>query len=161
MNADNKTHHQTPMMLMNDCARLFRHQMRKFADDAGVPDGYRTLLMHLAFAKKRGEDSIIQYELAKHTHLTPPTVSVTLQKMERDGYITRVSDETDMRQMRVSLTDKGLAVDLANHRKAQELEALATAGMSENDLAELTRLLGILYDNLCQGANPQKPCGKE
>ncbi len=160
MSADNREHHPTPMMLINDCSRQFRHRMRKFADDAGVPDGYRALLMHLAYAKARGEDTITQYELAKHTHLTPPTVSVTLQKMERDGYITRVPDETDMRQMRVALTDKGLAVDRANHQKAVEIEGIATAGLSESDLAELTRLLSVLNKNL-MGDEPPKPCGKE
>lgn len=160
MSADNRTHQQTPLMLINDASRLFRHRMRKFADDAGVPDGYRALLMHLAFAKCRGEDTITQYELAKHTHLSPPTVSVTLQKMERDGYITRVPDESDMRQMRVALTDKGLDVDLANQQKAREIEAQAAEGMSENDLAELTRLLAILCKNLAGGESP-KPCGKE
>lgn len=154
----------SPMMLINDCSRMFSHRMRKFGDESGVPCGYRSLLMQLAFARVRGEESLTQYELAKHTHLTPPTVSVTLQKMERDGYITRVPDETDMRQMRVALTEKGIAVDRANMLKAQEIEYLAFEGISPEESQKLTRLLLQVRDNLSRGQHPprgQKPNGKE
>ena len=48
-----------------------------------------------------------QLELAKLTHLTAPTVSVTLQKMEQNGLITRTPDPQDMRQIRVRLTQQG------------------------------------------------------
>lgn len=157
-NTENRS--QTPMMLINDCSRMFRHQMRKFADDAGVPCGYRELLMHLAFCKSRGQDAPSQYELARHTHLSPPTVSVTLQKMERDGYIVRMPDESDMRQMRVSLTEKGLAVDRANRQKAAEIEEMAANGLSPDEVEELTRLLRILCKNLGDTLAP-KPSGKE
>lgn len=152
------------MMLINDCSRMFGHRMRKFGDESGVPAGYRSLLMQLAFAMQRGEESITQYELAKHTHLTPPTVSVTLQKMERDGYITRVPDESDMRQMRVTLTEKGIAVDRANMKKAQEIEALAFEGISPEETQELSRLLLNIRTNLSRGIHPpreNKANGKE
>ena len=159
MAEEQDTHSQTPMMLINDCSRMFRHKMRRFADDAGVPCGYRELLMCLAFAKSVGKDWLTQYELARHTHLTPPTVSVTLQKMERDGYIVREPDESDMRQMRVTLTEKGLAVDQANRRKAAEIEEQAAQGLTEEEVGELLRLLNVFCQNLGEGF--PKPSGKE
>ncbi|MGM9680041.1 MAG: MarR family winged helix-turn-helix transcriptional regulator [Eubacteriales bacterium] len=161
---DNHEEQPSPMMLINDCSRMFGHRMRKYGDESGVPCGYRSLLMQLAFARQRGEESITQYELAKHTHLTPPTVSVTLQKMERDGYITRVPDETDMRQMRVTLTEKGIAVDRANMQKAQEIEELAFEGISPEESQKLTHLLLQVRANLNRGLHPphgHKPNGKE
>lgn len=155
---DNHENQPTSMMLINDCSRLFGHRMRKFGDESGVPCGYRTLLMQLAFARQRGEEGITQFELARHTHLTPPTVSVTLQKMERDGYITRVPDETDMRQMRVTLTEKGIAVDRANMQKAQETEELAFEGITPEEKAELSRLLMRVRSNLSLGVGlPNEP----
>ncbi len=159
MTENRENHPHTPMMLINDCSRMFGHRMRKFADDAGVPCGYRALLMHLAFAKNRGRDWLTQYELAKHTHLTPPTVSVTLQKMERDGYIVRVPNESDMRQMQVSLTEKGLAVDRANRQKAAEIEEMAAHGLTQEEISQLLRLLNIFCQNL--GEEFPKPSGKE
>ncbi|MGM9637825.1 MAG: MarR family winged helix-turn-helix transcriptional regulator, partial [Eubacteriales bacterium] len=161
---DNHENQPTAMMLINDCSRMFGHRMRKFGDESGVPGGYRSLLMQLAFARQRGEEGITQYELAKHTHLSPPTVSVTLQKMEREGYITRVPDETDMRQMRVTLTEKGIAVDRANRQKAQEIEALAFEDISPEERQELSRLLLHIRNNLSRGihlSRETKPNGKE
>ena len=141
----------TPFMLLNECSRLFGQRMRKYADDRGVPYGYRELLLHLAILKAHGKNGISQYELAKMTRLSPPTVSSTLQKMERDGYITRELDESDARQMRVRLTDKGESIENSNHEKAHEIEHIAYSGLTDTEKCELTEILKKMRDNLACG----------
>lgn len=143
--------HPTPLMLMSDCNRLFHHRMRKFADESGVPYGYRSLLMHLGFAEEHGQTLVTQLELARQAHLTPPTVSVSLSKMEQDGYIVRVPDENDMRQIHVSLTDKGRAINKANIEHADCIDRMAVEGLSDEEVAELKRLLLRIADNLSRG----------
>lgn len=141
----------TPFMLLNECSRLFGQRMRKYADDQGVPYGYRELLMHLAILKAHGKSGISQYELARMTRLSPPTVSSTLQKMERDGYITREPDESDARQMRVRLTGKGESIENSNHEKAHEIELAAYSGLTDTEKCELTQILKKIRDNLACG----------
>lgn len=51
-------------------------------------------------------DGLSQLELARALHIRPPTASNTLQRMERDGWITRRRDETDQRIVRVYMTEK-------------------------------------------------------
>lgn len=139
---------QTPMMLINDCSRLFGRQIRKHSDELGFPNGYRELLMRLAFLKRQNSEGVAQNELAKMTHLSPPTVSATLEKLERDGLISRESDESDARRMRVKLTEKGYALDVENQEYAGELERRALTALDESEKAELRRLLIKIIDAL-------------
>ncbi|MBQ8287791.1 MAG: MarR family transcriptional regulator [Clostridia bacterium] len=135
--------HPTPMMQIIHLSKLFRDQLRRASEEAGIPCGYRMILMELSHLEKA-----TQYELAKRTHLTAPTVSVTLQKMEHEGYITRTPDEHDLRQMLVSLTEKGKAAAADNRARADTLEQALLAGLSEEDLRQLTALLTSMEDNL-------------
>ena len=143
----------TPMMQIIHLSKLFRDQLRRASEEAGVPGGYRAILMELSHL-----ESATQYELAKRTHLTAPTVSVTLQKMEHDGYITRTPDENDLRQMRVSLTEKGKAAEADNRARANALEQTLLAGLSENERAQLSALLSTMETNLHQTVGFPQSC---
>lgn len=136
-------HHPTPMMRILHISKLFRHQLRRACEEAGVPGSYRSILMELSHT-----DQMTQYELAKRTNLTPPTVSVTLQKMEHDGYITRTPDENDLRQMKVSLTEKGVNTEIANRDRANALEQKILDGLTEEDRQLLSALLTRMEKNL-------------
>lgn len=131
------------MMLINDISRLFGTRMRKAADEAGIPSGYRYMLMYLAH-----HDGISQLELAKRLHITAPTVSVTLHKMEQDGYITRRPDKHDQRQMLVFLTDTGKETEKIIHEKATETEELSLLGFSEEEKKIIKEYLLRMYQNL-------------
>lgn len=135
----------TPMMQIIHLSKLFRDQLRRASEEAGIPGGYRAILMELSHL-----ESATQYELAKRTHLTAPTVSVTLQKMEHDGYITRTPDENDLRQMRVSLTEKGKAAEADNRARANALEQTLLAGLTDEERAQLSALLSTMETNLHQ-----------
>ena len=136
-------HHPTPMMRVLHLSKLFRDQLRRASEEEGFPGSYRPILLELSHC-----DQLTQYELAKRTHLSPPTVSVTLQKMEHDGYITRTPDEKDLRQMQVSLTEKGIAAELANRARANALEQKILNGFSDEDITLLSTLLTRMEDNL-------------
>lgn len=136
-------HQPTPMMRILHLSKLFRHQLRRASEENGIPGSYHSILVELSHAEK-----MTQYELAKRTRLTPPTVSVTLQKMEHDGYITRTQDENDLRQMQVSLTEKGVEAEFANHARANALEQQILSGFSEEEKQLLSTLLARTEENL-------------
>jgi len=134
---------RTPMMYINDVTKLFFARLRKFSDEQGIPNGYRRILIHLAH-----HDGVTQLELAKLSHVTPPTVSVTLQKMEHDGLISRVTDPDDQRQVRVRLTDKGRAIEAENKQNADKTEAMALCCLTDSEKAELKSLIMRVYENM-------------
>lgn len=91
-----------PSMFVNDVSRLFMHYVMRECERNGVSRGYHKLLMELYH-----NEGATQLQLVKLTHLTAPTVSVALGKMEAEGLVRREADADDMRQMKVYLTDMG------------------------------------------------------
>ncbi len=146
----------TPMMLMRDVQKLFSHFIRAEHEQVNIQNSYRHLLFHLAH-----RDGCTQLQLAKLTHLKPPTVSVTLHKMEHDGYVTRRSDENDLRQTLVFLTDKGREYNNKIGKRIDELEKLVMNGFSDEETAQLISLLSRMRDNLSSELEPNFNCNGE
>lgn len=132
------------MMRIHDAAKLYRDRMRRLSDHDGLPSSYRMLIFHLA----RMKPGVTQLELVKATHLKPPTVSVTLGKMERDGLVTRCDNEEDLRQTFVYLTDKGKAIDDRVRAIHEEGDKLALKDLTPNEIETLSSLLNKVIDNL-------------
>lgn len=92
-------------------------------------------------------DGLSQRDLADTLHLSAPTVSAMLRRMERGGVIARQADAEDQRITRVFLTDEGrrrereFKVALGRHLR----EILAP--MSEEDRREAARLFQAIADN--------------
>ncbi len=93
-------------------------------------------------------DGMVQRDLAAALHVSRPTVTAMLQRMERDGMVRRAPDETDQRISRVYLTDEG-------RRRERSLAAVLLAynasvldSIPTHDRLDLERLLGQLADNL-------------
>jgi DNA-binding MarR family transcriptional regulator len=92
-------------------------------------------------------DDIIQRDLADTLHVSRPTVTAMLQKLEQAGLVERADDEADQRQTRVRLTPAGRARS-EEFRSSFSAFVDATIGaMSEPDRTELVRLLDQLSDN--------------
>ena len=135
----------TPMMLLRDVQKLFDHFIRAEHEQVNMQSSCRHLLFHLSI-----QDGCTQLQLAKLTHLKPPTVSVTLQKMEHEGYVTRRSDENDLRQTLVFLTDKGREYNQKIRNRIHELEEIVMNDITAEEKEVLMKLLSRMRDNLSE-----------
>lgn len=89
-----------------------------------------------------------QKELASNLNMTPPSITSAIQKMEREGYITRKPDEADQRIMRLALTEKGKTCIQNVKKVAEEMSSLIFRGMSPEEIMLFRRLLMQINDNL-------------
>lgn len=95
-------------------------------------------------------EGITQRDFAERLHVSRPTVTNMLQRMEKSGVITRHVDESDQRLTRIYLTDEGRQL-LADLREVYgEFMAKAMGPMPDDDRRELVRLLDSLAANLEQ-----------
>ena len=137
------------MMRIHDAAKLYHDRMRRLSEQDGLPSSYRMLIFHLA----RMQPGVTQLDLVKAAHLKPPTVSVTLQKMERDGLVVRRNNESDLRQTLVYLTEKGKEIDERIRIIHNEGDAAALNGLTDDEIATLSELLNRVIDNLLPERN--------
>jgi DNA-binding MarR family transcriptional regulator len=92
-------------------------------------------------------DGLSQSELASVLHVSRPTVTTMLQKMEAAGIVERRTDEHDQRVTRLYLTPEGRR--LAERMRAVHAEVIdSTIGsLPEADRRELLRLLQVLNEH--------------
>jgi len=123
---------------------------RKMAEQ-GLPPGQAFALKEIAH-----NDGITQRDLAEIRHISRPSLTVMLQKMERAGLIERRADAHDQRYMRLYLTDEGLKMHEQMHALLDEMLTETVGRLSGADQVELVRLLDKLTDAINAG-NPAAP----
>lgn len=133
-----------PIVLISDITRLMNERLHKNSEEhpVGQKSG-RMLLVELS--KKDGRT---QLDLANATHLKAPTISVSLQKLEKDGFVTRKPDEYDLRATRVFLTEKGRELDAKIRKRMHIEEKKALTNLSSSEYETLMRLLTKIKNNL-------------
>lgn len=84
-----------------------------------------------------GEDGLTQSELIARLGVEPPTVTKTLQRLERAGIVTRTQEQ----RTRVHLTEQGKALREPVEAVWREADEDLRAGLSDEDRKVLDRLL--------------------
>lgn len=140
-----KRNEMTTMMAINEISRLFGRAIRasEKPDSAMSQDSFRLILIALS-----NHDGITQLELSSFTHLKPPTISITVGKMESLGYVTRVRDENDMRSFKVYLTEKGKREHDEHLSRLKFIEAKVIEELSEEEREQLMDTLMKLRKSL-------------
>ena len=115
-----------PAAAVKEISDLYIIKARKETEALGVKNAYRPLLSALYV-----EDGGTQLSLADRTGIKAPTVSITLRKMEKEGIVDRVVDESDLRKTHVYLTKKGRSLTEDMNKCIEEINALFTAGMTK------------------------------
>lgn len=102
------------------------------------------------------QEGINLRELADALHIKPPTVTVTVQRLEKAGLVYKKADDGDQRVSRIYLTEDGRAIQMQIIRLINENERLLTAGFSEEELEQLRSFFQRMTVNLLQVDGEQR-----
>ncbi len=151
-------------MLINEISKLFDDSIRRKSvnypsyEQFGGKKGFgaRHILFRLAENRDKG---INQRTLVKLTHLTAPTVSVALQKMEQQGLIRREQNTEDMREIMVYITDKGIDFHEFIRRSITETQQEMFKDFTDDEIEQLRSALLKIKKNMTEeGTADEKAC---
>lgn len=134
-----------PIMLVNEIGRLWHRLVEDGAPEEFRQKSNRAILRELSI-----RDGVYQLDLSESTHLKPPTISVTLRKLEESGIIFRAVDPMDLRATKVYLTEKGHETNAKLHTHIKNADEIALQGLTEEEKATLLSLLSRVKDNLAE-----------
>jgi DNA-binding MarR family transcriptional regulator len=83
-------------------------------------------------------------ELAEHEKVQPPSMTRMIGALEQTGYVRRAPHPTDGRQVVVSITETGVALQKAIRRKRDAWLAPRIAELTEQERGVLREAAGIL-----------------
>lgn len=130
-------------MLMHQLVHLSRYHAMKRMETLNLKPSQAGILFML-----NREGRLCQRELAEKIGLTPPSMTVALQKLEKSGYICKVKDENDQRITRIILTQEGKNQVDELKRVMEDMEEILYRGMSKEERLLLRRLMIEMRSNL-------------
>ena len=134
---------------VNHVARLFAQALAARIAPHGVVPGQFAQLLALY-----EEDDLTQRELCDRVRIEQATMANTLQRMQRDGLVDCLPDPADGRRMRVKLTERARALEPDLVSAARGVNAAATHGLSDQEVADFMRITAALIRNLEGDAAP-------
>lgn len=105
----------------------------------GQPPLLRYLSEHEACSQK---------ELADFMHISPASVAVSIKRMCKAGLVEKTRSGEDERVNRLSITPGGRQIMNKCSEEFDKLDKRMFAGLSEDEIGEFDRILGILERNL-------------
>lgn len=123
--------------------RLHRSVVERRLSCTGVYRSQHQILMFVS-----SNPNVSQKELARMYGVSGATITVSLKKLEKGGYISRLVDQNDNRFNQICITEKGRKVVEDSVSIFQHMELCMFKGFSENDREVLGELLDRIYGNL-------------
>lgn len=134
--------HQTQHLFMKSAIDMLPPGMEK------MHGGQAGIIFVLKF-----KGGMSQKELAEHLHLSPPSITSAIKKLEAGEYVIRKQDEKDQRIMRLSITPKGERFVEYVIAASKQAEETAMKNISKEEELLLRRLLKQMRDNLAERKN--------
>lgn len=108
-----------------------------------------------ALLRLADQDGISQAELARRQRVEAPSMCRMIDRLEREGLVTRERDLADRRVVRVRITPDGRAAADAGRDAVADLEERAFSALTPDERRTLADLLGRLLEGLPEtGAAP-------
>jgi DNA-binding MarR family transcriptional regulator len=133
--------------LLGQVCKLVGGRMRVRMEEIGLHRAQGLILSHLW-----GQDNVPQKDLARALHITPATVTNTLQRMERDGWVRRQRDTGDHRIVRVELTKGARALQGEVMGSLGELDREINGALTEGEEVALRGCLLKIHRHLAAAA---------
>ncbi len=130
--------------LFTTADRLHRAAAETAMQECGLHRSQLLIMMYLAGC----QTPPTQTNIARAFEVSSAAITVTLQKMERHGLITREQQEGNARANRICLTSEGEALLSRSKEYYSSVDECMCRDIPEEDLETLIRILSKIQDNL-------------
>ncbi|MCI1735368.1 MAG: MarR family transcriptional regulator [Bacilli bacterium] len=100
--------------------------------------------MTIGYLSANPNGSLTSKDVVEHFHISKPTASQTLHRLEKKGLITHHDDSKDRRIKRIVLTPKGIA----RHQKFEACLAVITATLEKDITPEERNTLSFVLNKI-------------
>lgn len=104
--------------------------------------------LFLGYLIHHDQEPVYPRDLEREFEFSHPTVSGILSRLGKKGFVSFQSGVFDRRRKQILVTEQGRTAHAAIIRRLDEIEQKALSGMTEADVEEFHRLLGIAMQNL-------------
>lgn len=137
--------------MAHDIGKLLKllNDRLKTSADASLKESGLTLSQTrvLEFIHVQGERTT-QKEIEDYLEVSHPTVAGIISRLEKNGFLSCYLDPNNKRSKIVCNTEKARALSAFMMEEMKRTEQMLTAGLTEEEVGELRRMLQIMYGNI-------------
>lgn len=89
-----------------------------------------------------------QRDIAKHLCVSPPSVTNSIKRLEKNGYLSKKDDPENLRRSQISITEKGSNVLETAENKLHSIDNDLFRGFSKEELSQFNQLIDKMMNNL-------------
>lgn len=127
-------------------SRMLRHSFNEAIKKEGLFSGQQDIILLLM----HNPGATIS-DVATNIGISAASVSVSIKRLEKAGFVTKKQSKSDARITQLFLTEKGSAVPEHIKTKMQNENKKLTTGMTEEEIEMLSNLLDRAINNLKGG----------
>jgi DNA-binding MarR family transcriptional regulator len=129
--------------LIAKARNVLKNEFEKELKSYSLSYAHRVILIRLS-----EKDGLTQKDLAKDTYFEQSNLTLMLDKLELKGLVKRVQKENDRRAYLITITPEGKKLRDLLVQMGEDVMDKALHGVSEQQKAELAKLLQTVYENL-------------
>jgi DNA-binding MarR family transcriptional regulator len=134
---------KTLELLLREVNKAHTNKVNRVLEKYNMHKGQPMLLLALS-----DHDGLPQSILAKKLVVKPATVSATVKRMEKAGYVVRRRDAEDERISNVYLTDAGRAISSELADQQSDMDELVFEGFSDKEKDQMRNYLERILNNI-------------
>ncbi len=139
---------------VNYLSRLVRCRFNEVIAEEGLFSGQQEILF--AIVENEG---LTSSKLSSMVGVSAATISVSVKRMEKTGFIIKKADEKDARIIRLYPTEKAKTLPNNIRLKMDELEKKLCLGLSKEDVLRFSSYLQLAIKNLYEQSGQCIACG--
>ncbi len=129
-------------------SKLLRKEFNKALAEQGLFSGQQDIVFSIT-----ENEGITVSALAKMLNASPASISVSLKRMEKSGFIIKKPDKEDSRLIRLYPTQKAKNAPENVKKHMDSLENTLSKGMSKEEALSFSDLLQKAIDNMKERSN--------
>lgn len=128
---------------------LFWNRLRFLATQNDIYPGQTRILFFLS-----QQEEVTQKNLCRLMEIRPASMTDVLQRMEKNGLLERKTDETDLRSIRVSITEKGRKKAETALKVGEKMEQECFEKFTAEEKEIFISLMERMIENLAELGSP-------
>ena len=127
--------------------RSFLKQLDRLLQEKGLTGVQFGVLGQLRRLEESGQREINQRDLENAAHVTHPTMTEILKRLEKQGFVTCEPSARDRRFKSIRSTGKALALRCETEELDERVFRRLTQGLSESEIASLLSAMDKMIEN--------------
>lgn len=128
--------------------RAFKYKLNEHAKKMGLTSVQLRILSEISFLESSGKLEVNQKDLKLAEQVTHPTITETIKRLEKKGFVTCSPSSIDRRYKKISCTEKSANIHKKIEKEEEQILQKICQGLTPEEINTLLCITDQLLSNI-------------